>query len=97
MAESRERNETIWERRVTVILIALLLGVGGWTALGVHSQASLVARIEERLDGLSTQLNDVKRSMGDQYTKSDASRDLSIRDRQIEDLRERVRRLERQP
>ena len=95
-SERSERSETIWERRVTVILISVLVMIGGFTAKGVYDQSTLVGRIEERLDGLSKQMDEMKDAMKNRYTKGDASRDFRIRDRQIEDLRGRVQNLERE-
>ena len=92
--EGRERRQTersAVERHAQSLLLVIVAGLIGWVGLSISSMGQMIARLEERVTYMTTQISDLKNG---NYTQTDAVRDIGRVDGRIDELSGRVQRLE---
>lgn len=90
MSESSE-NRTALERHFQSGLTALLCALCVWMGNTIQKTAVEVATLSTTINQLEKRLDQAAR---DVYTGADAARDLAIRDRELQKLDDRIKKLE---
>lgn len=88
-------GERALERHVQTFIAALLTGLVAWVGFQVQNQSSDIVRLETQILGLQQSVNRLQEDRDLVYDASRAQSDFAVRDREIADLRERLRDLER--
>lgn len=85
-------------RNIAGAIILLMLGWFGTMALGWNERlgeiAQTLASISTEVANLREDMNVIQKQMLGNYSKEDAERDFRIRDRAVDTIEERLRRLE---
>lgn len=94
MSDDKEIGFSITERHIQTILVGLItLGIL-WVAQSVSASRTDIARLEEKVNNLQTQIVDIKVSANDRYRSGDAAKDFRIRDARLDILEKRIGNLE---
>lgn len=98
MNESNENSPTrgsTLERHAQTLIGLVVAALLGWVGMTVQDLTTTVARMEEKIVSLERQIDILQANTRDRYTKQDASRDLGVVQKMLDDHAERIRRLER--
>lgn len=95
MADNEYSPSSPFERHVQTAIAVVLVGLVGWVGLTLQGQGIAIARMETQIIGLQAQVTALSAATADRYTSTRAATDLAVRDREIEDLRTRIRDLEK--
>lgn len=95
----RKQSVRSWEAHFRTIVAAIILGGIGWVLkVSSDTHAGLkVLRAENvvQYESLRRELDDMKTQTQDRYTRTDAQRDLELRDNRLDAFGSRLRALER--
>jgi len=83
-----------WIVGVTAALI--ILGVAGLVAINAETARTL-GQLEQSVSNLESRAAAFEKAFTAFYTEAEATRDLAVRDRQLENLESRLERLEQRP
>ena len=91
MSEEMNRSQ---ERHLQTIMQVALIGLMGWMAFTVQAMTVQTATMSEKIANLTGRLDEIQLSSADRYTFSQAEKDLKIRDLLLEQLVDRIVKLE---
>lgn len=82
------------ERHIQTIVAGVAVAILIWVGATLNTATQQTARLEERLSSLFREVQMLREQLGNQYTRHDAERDLSIVRARLEDQQRRLERLE---
>lgn len=83
------------ERHFQTLVQVVLVGICVWMATTVQDTAVKVATLTERVATLQNEVSGLRAGTALRYTSDDAARDLAAINSQLDDMRARIRDLER--
>lgn len=95
MEESHKESFRAMERHIQSVLVAVCVALLGWLAYNTSQQGEQIASLTATIRGLEGQISILNAQTTDRYPASRAAIDLTVRDREIDDLKSRLRELER--
>lgn len=91
MSEPMDRSQ---ERHLQTIMQVALIGLMGWMAFTVQAMTVQTATMSEKIANLTGRLDEIQLSTADRYTHTQADKDLKIRDLLLEQIVDRIEKLE---
>ncbi len=88
---STESLRPLWERHIQTLFGAVAIGLLFWIFSEVQTSTVSIALLSQQVQILTDRIDTLTAG---QYTAIDASRDLAIRDREIDRLAARIARME---
>lgn len=84
------------ERHAQTLIGTVIAALVLWVGLTMQQQSVGIAELRVEVTNLRGQVSSLQSATADRYTAARAASDLAARDREINDLRDRVRTLERE-
>ena len=94
MANSEDGIRSPFERHAQTVLQVLIAMFVAWQAYTVSEQSKNLVALQVEVRGLQTTMELMRVQTSDRYTAERAESDFGVRDMILDDIRERVLRLE---
>lgn len=87
-------EQTILEQHAQTIIMVIVIGLLSWVGMTLNGLQTTVAQMTAKIELLQSEVQYLRAMNGDRYTAEQAARDWQQNRRELDDIKERINRLE---